>query len=308
MATASKFLLERPYFLEAATGDAEIKYSARDFRNVHGINWLHEGIVTPYAFNITQSSPVGWSINVGSGHAIVAQEGTSALLNRWCLYSNDSQKIDLAAAGFNTNPASTRTHRVWLAVYDKLIDGTEYGTKILVTEDTTGAGAPPPTGAAAYLQLGYITVTNGTASITNDNITRTAQRAWSGLSRETNRTSLAAGIADASGSTSTAPVSIVYRHGRVYMNGSVMRSNGAPFARGTTYDLFIVSAFITPPTVKGLTVATSANSGQEGVTNIEDFYTANLLLYPNGTARLRTPYRNAPNFIYLDGLSWEIDY
>jgi hypothetical protein len=164
-------------FLQVSPGDTEISYAARDLRYLlAALSGNTQGVIRPGDLKVRQAQidPANrkWWINVGLGSAIVyGGNGLSYYVH------HTSLDIDLGG-DINTSPpaGATRTHAVYLVVYDKSEagGGNRYGAEIFVSEDPDGSGAAAPTGVIGSLPLGTFTISNGQTSITDAHITNTA--------------------------------------------------------------------------------------------------------------------------------------
>lgn len=307
-ATSSDFTL-KPFFVQAPTGDAEIDYTATDFRALVSAIWPRAGVLSPIAFQVLQQDVVGWGIQVVAGWAAIGDTGPTVhdVVDRYLVVSETNLQVNLLAAGFVTNPAGTRTHRVYLAVYDKQVTGSTVATaKIVVTEDTTGAGAPVPTGVADYLLLAYVTISPGQSYIHTANCVDARAHGWSGIRPTVSEVTLTAGIIDAAAFTSTAPaVTVIYRNGQVTLTGAVKRSGAIGFTAGDTWTLGYLSIPHRPKTTKAFLCATGANQ-QVGAAAFDD-YSCRVVIFDTGQIAAYMPSGNKSDYIYLDGITFDLD-
>lgn len=301
MATATVILTERPYYMQAADGDPEIPYSAQDFRNLVTAIWPRSGRMYPGGFLVAQSGTVGMAVSVAPGRANVSG---------YLVVMDAAKTIDLTT--FATNPASTRTHKVWLCVFDKLVAGTEYNAKIIVTEDTNGTGAAPPTGYAAILQLATISMSSGQTTILNAQISNIINIAWTGATVG-GAIAINAAYADASGVYDTMPVAAIHRGGRIYLSGALKRASGTGPMSGTTVDpIGSGGAGSSGPTVNmAIGTMTSVFRPKHlvdltGTTN-EAPYTWRLQISSSGVMLGFIPASSDPTLCWFDGMSYEIN-
>lgn len=165
MASVSTPLAMRGLFLEAQGTDPPLYYTAAEYRYLASGVWTSAGVLQREGFKISQGPDlVGqpWAITVAAGHALVDYAGSN---QRFLLRSVGDVVIDLAGK-INTAPTATRTHAVYLVVWDT---AGHYGAEYLVSEDV-GAGAPVPSGVAGYLKIGSFTIASGQANIKDVNI------------------------------------------------------------------------------------------------------------------------------------------
>lgn len=300
MATVTAQLPDNPFFLEALSGDTPVSYDAEDFRRVLGGIWPRTGICTPTSFQITQAGVVGWSVQVAAGYCVVGNTLTETA--RYLVHNPTSQTVPLT--GFNTNPSGTRTHKVWLGIYDKLLSGTEYAAKIIITEDT-GAGAAAPSIPAYYLQLGSFTISAGQSNVQNAHITNTVRHASMGPSPVA--LDITANIADASSALSVATAGVVYRNGVCTLQGGFVRTSGNPFDAGGQYNLATLPSAYKPATTKYLVAAGSTNQTGTVGTGLGSVNFYRVTVFTSGVIQADLPYNYAPNTLFIDGLSFEID-
>ncbi len=290
MATFTTAVPEKPYFLQAASGDPEIAYSAADFRGLVGAIWGRTGIVTPESFLVSAGSPVGWTIKVAPGYARVAGSYLVRLAN----------EVTVNLNAINKNPSSTRTHKVWLAVFDKLIDGNVYTAKVVVTEDTNGSGAPDVANAAGVLRLATITVNSGQSYIQQSNITNSPQHTWMGTGASSDLIVLRSGFTDSSASYDTGPLRAIYHNGQVTLRGTVNRTNDAAFAGGSSYNPVFVNSPIRPTYTTYGICAAKATSGDQ------DIY-VRVSIAADGFVNVRIPTGYNPTTVFLDGFTYFLD-
>jgi hypothetical protein len=156
-------------FVQVSPGDTEIYYSAREMRHLLGSVFTSDGVTGPADLKVDQAADIvtnPWNIKVAAGGAVLTYQATG---QRWYAHY-DGGEIDCKT--INTSPSATRTHAVYLAMYDKAITGNRYGAELFVGEDI-GSGAPAPAAAVGYTRLATFTVTNGQTNIKTANIADT---------------------------------------------------------------------------------------------------------------------------------------
>jgi len=295
MAESRYTLPNKPLYMQAQTGDTAIDYSAADFRTLLSNMYPTPGILDSGSFLVGQSAVVGWSLKVYAGSAILAA-GYEV---------QQASSVGLSLAGFNTTPTATRSHRVWLAVYDKLINPslTEYSAAVVITEDT-GAGAPTPAGATGYLFLAYVKISPGQSNIQDENIYDYRYHASPGSG--VIPLYLKPGHLDAAASSNVAPVGMSYRNGRAYFTGGVRRDSSTPYTSLDGFEFAVVPNGMQPRYEKYLLAATSTEDlvGGSPVSTL----TARVLVRPDRTAALVLGENNFTHYVFLDGLSYDLDY
>ncbi len=284
MATVSTGLAFRPMFMQAGPDDPPIYYTAQDFRTFLHAFATRDGVLTPTSFKLLPSQPQGWRIDVNGGYAKV---GT------YLVYM--PERITVPLTGFNTNPTSTRTHRAFIAVYDALYTGTEYTSKVIITEDT-GQGAPTPTGTAAILAIGTFTISGSDTSIGAGQIDPLRVFGGPGTDRILLDGYLAANYASARAETGSSQLRCWYQNNEVRFAGSVKRTNEAPFAGGSEHVVFTVPEDFRPKWTKYLVGNTSVSP-----------YTFRARFGTNGLVTCYLPAGSAPTFLSFDGMTYDLD-
>ncbi len=287
MATVTKTLPERPLFMQAISGDPPIDYDADDFRNLNDAIWASPGVITPTSFMVEQADTVGWAIKIRPGHAVVGG---------YLITSYHAVTLDLSP--LNLNPIGLRTHRVWLVVQDALNQGDAgtYTAQLKVTEDF-GSGAAVPgeqTLASAVLLLGAFTISPGQNGVRTANISakpRNASHCGDFLNLADG--TLSSGIISAHTAADTAPARVRYGAGRVWFSGSIKRSTGV-FGDGTTV-LGDLPRYLWPQYPVVMDGTTSGSSGYR------------LSVSDSGVLTATVPGGNTPTYLYLDGMSYEVD-
>jgi len=179
VATVTSNLTTTPLALEAVTPDTPIQYHATDLRQLIGAVFPRYGRLGPGDALMLYPNQAGanWSVDVQAGWAIFATPSNPTYAAERYLITVPT-RTNLSLTTFNLNPAATRTHKVYLVLYDKAIAGSGYSAALMVTEDT-GSGAPAPTAGtyANYAQLGTVTITTGQSNIGSTNVATTLGRA-----------------------------------------------------------------------------------------------------------------------------------
>lgn len=291
MATVTATLPVLPFFLQASDEDPTIYYSAADFRQFTSALIGTPGIMTAASFYVDESSPVGWSVTVGAGSACVGNylvRMTSA--------------VTLSLLTFNTSPAATRTHKVWLVIYDSLIteadinadNASDYNARIVVTEDT-GSGAPAPENATAYINLATVSVAPGQSYVRASDITDARPHAAPGAAPFV--LTLAEGVTDAAGSANTSPVRAKYMNGQVTLSGAVTKAGG--FAIGEQFLLATLPKNFRPNRKKFL-------AGAAGSADVAtDAW--RLTISTVGSMFAWIPSGTGPGVLFLDGIVFDLD-
>lgn len=307
MATATATLARRPLFMQAASGDVPatygLEYDGFMMRLFVGAIWPRTGIVTNDAMFVTQTAAgAGWSIDIGTGFAVCGvTDGTEP--DKYLVYQGTTP-FTVPLTGFTTNPAGLRTHKVWLAVFDKQKKsaGLIYEAQIMVTEDT-GSGAPTPTsalfpGLANVMQLATVTITTGQSSILNANIVNSVRHANFGGSHTS--VSITANIVDASATLALAAPKAIRSGTTVKLQGAFRRSTLTDFAAGATYNLGTLPAALAPVNTRIVVAPAGASTGAVA-------YTYRLTISTSGALQADIPTGYNPNWLGLDGVNYEID-
>lgn len=272
----------QPFFLQKETGEANpIYYSARDMRKAIAGIITRPGALTLGAFSVAQSANVGMSIKVNSGYYMVGD---------YLCYLPTDQTIDLS--GFASNPPATRTHRVYLSVYDALMGGTQYAHKIDVVEDQ-GSGAGVPNLASSFTQVATISVAKGQSNIQNAQITDTRARGGMQSDYFFLYGSLDSAYDAAGADIGTSNFRAQLANGSVRLAGSIKKTNGADFAAGT-YQIGTLTSNLQPPRNRFLIGAT------EGTTQ-----TWRLQIRPDGT--MTANVGTSTKYLMFDGMQYELD-
>lgn len=290
MAVVTSTLPYKPLYLQAVGGDTAISYGAYDFRVAFGAIWPRTGALGVGMRVYPRLAGANWSVDVDQGYAVLGN--TSSGYDRYLVWLE--ARTNLALTGFVTAPASTRTHRVFIAVYNKAVVGTEYAAKLVVTEDT-GSGAPVPAdNPAYYMELGTFVIAPSQVSVGSANIVNTIRRADQASAAFD--LPLGANIVSATGSTNGGPPRYQLAGNRLRFNGVLARSTG-DFAQGTVYTLGTLPEGYRPKYERYCAgVAAAANGWRLTVTTA-------------GVCQASFPSSGASTlgWISLDGCSIEID-
>lgn len=221
MAVVTSTLPYKPLYLQAVGGDTAISYGAYDFRVALGAIWPRTGTLGLGMRLYPRSLGANWSVDVDQGYAVLGN--TSSGYDRYLVWLEARTNLNLSGV-FVTAPAATRTHRVFIAVYNKAVVGTEYAAKLVVTEDT-GSGAPVPADNPAYYQeLGTFVIAPSQVSVGSANITNTIRRADQASAAFD--LPLAANIVSGTTATNGGPPRYQLGGNRVRLNGTLTRSSG----------------------------------------------------------------------------------
>lgn len=297
--------LPKPTYLQAPGTDAVISYTAEDFRRHDGaMHHGENGVLSPGSFRVMQNTVVDWQVRVGNGWAILGGDAWEKYVVSNPAYS----LIDLST--FNTSPAGTRTHRIWLAIYDHAYTGTlESTARLVAVEDTTGAGAGSPAGARTSMLLGNVYFNPGQSNIQAGNINTTIgyrALAYSGVTGlGSDVLSLTSGVIDASSVTNTSMLAGTIRNGMCYLTGSVKVNGSGWFHANTMYFLGTLNSDYAPRAIKGFACAGGPNLNT-GTAAFSDFM-YRLVVFPDGTVYANIPDGYAANYLYLDGAYWALD-
>lgn len=289
MATVSSTLANQPLFLQAVPPDAEIEYTATQMRLLTGAVFPRTGGVGGTAFRIMpRVAGANFSVDIMPGFA-VAGSTSASVYDRYLAYLPTRTNIPLT--GFNTAPAATRTHRVFLGIYDKQVLGTEYAGKLIVTEDT-GSGAPLPADNPAYtLELGTFTIAPSQANVGSADITNSGRKADLGEAA----IALPMNAGFVSGGTPGGPTMYALTGNTVKLSGTVNRTPAADFA-ASTYSIATLPSGYRPRYQRYVAGVGESGNPYRLTINTTGIIQATL---PTGTPDLL--------FIALDGCQFEID-
>lgn len=292
----STTLANAPFFLQKDVGDGDpIYYSAADFRRFFNGVLPRSGILGSSHFLVTQADNVGMAIKVNSGFANVA--------GLYLVHLPNDLTINLGS--FAANPPATRTHKVFLSVYDEQTTSVGgYGANIDVMEDT-GAGANyPPSTTSAYLQLATITVAPNQQNIQNANIVNTVRHGGMAGEYVYLAPYLNTGFDTAGSDADTSDFRARYENGRVFLSGAVKRTGGTAFANGSSYDFGVMHSNLRPARTKYITGPCSIYDSQSDSTGT---YTWRLSITKDGVMNARLPTGTGPQYLLFDGMSYDLD-
>ena len=170
--------LHVPVWLQPASGDAALNYSAQELRQLNralltassGVGG-QQGVLTASNFNVTQrGAGANLSVDVASGLAFVLGDDVTSqgTYNCW----NDAT-VNVPTP--NPPGSGTQVHRLVLQVQDKLSNGvwTGYQAALTILADT-GSGTPAEPNSA--ITLAFISISSGQVSVQNAQITDYRQR------------------------------------------------------------------------------------------------------------------------------------
>lgn len=294
----SSTLAHPPFFLEKNSGDADpIYYTAADFTRFFTGILPRSGILGSSHFLVAQADNVGMSIKVNSGYANVG--------GRYLVHLADDTTVDLSS--FASNPSGTRTHIVYLSVYNALENGFDYAAKIDVVEDT-GSGAVTPPTANAFLQLATVTVAPNQGNIQNANINNTVRHGGVAGEYVYLAPYLDGGFVPAGSDTDGVDVRARYENGRVFLSGAIKRApvggDSPPFANGGSYDIGAMHSNLRP----GHTVYLSGPcSIYDSGSSDTGTYHWRLSITRDGVMNARLPTGTGPAYLMFDGMSYDLD-
>lgn len=290
----------QPFFQQAVAGDTPIVYTSTDFR-LHSTAILRRsGILDSQDLWVSQAANVGFRIKVAFGAANVGGAGVNG-----AYLVNLPASVEISLLGFNTSPPATRTHQVWVAVYDKQIQGlTDYSGRIVVTEDK-GIGAPDPVDgswigqAVASLPLATVTMGPGQPNVQNSNIVNNPRHGGVSGSYYSLVNNVYTIYENNSGSDA-ADFRVWYHNGTARLGGSVRPKTGtfvpSPAAGVTIGRL---PPYFWPQSARYLTCATTFDGGGG--------FTCRLRIDTDGALVLHIPAGQKPSAVVFDGLTYDLD-
>lgn len=167
--------LERPLYMQPASGDPSITYTAQQDRaNLLASVFSREGVLDPDAgqLRVTQrGAGANMSVDIAIGRCAIQGDDASDQGMYVCSNTTVVNRNTFSTGSAITAPGSgSRTHRVIARVRDKLHNGgfTTYEWVIEILQDT-GSGIPAL--PASAISLASITISAGNSSITNAMIT-----------------------------------------------------------------------------------------------------------------------------------------
>lgn len=307
MATASVVMTRKPLFIQAATGDTAIEYDGYLMRLLVGAIWARTGIITNDAFKITQrAAGADLSIDLAPGFAVLGPtDGTSP--DKYLVYQGST--LNLPLTGFTTSPAGLRTHKVWLAIYDKqkMSAGTLYEGQVMATEDT-GAGAPTPTnalfpGLVNAQQLGTFTLTTGQSTVQTAQITNSIRHANLGGSHSS--ITINAGFVDGSATLSVASPKAIRSGTTVKLQGAIRKTALADFTPGSYIIGTVGDTFA--PSVPRYVLAPAGSAANVTAFAYRLTISTSGMLSADIPAGYTNPAGGGPDWLGLDGVNYEID-
>lgn len=287
----STHLTYKPMYLQAVTGDAALNYTAEEWRNFVGAVFPKTGIlgmgfrIYPYA------SGANWSVDISPGFAVVGDSVNE--FDRYLCFNPARFNVSINGV-FNTAPTATRTHRVFLTVYDKQVSGSLYTNRIVITEDT-GAGAPlPADGQSYYLELGQFTIASGQSNVNTANITNSAQHA--GIGNSPQNLPLLSNVQNGTQALTSGagPARYQIRGSAVVLSGSV-QPNGTTWTAGNTYTIGTL-----PPEAAPKYRRCVAAAGPSG-------HIVRYSITPDGKIDMEWADSYNPSHAYLDGVTFELE-
>jgi hypothetical protein len=283
--------LLKPLYMEAASGDPAISYSAAlDRLGLLGAMFSREGVLDKDAghLQVTQrSAGANFSVDVAAGRCSIFGDDVSDQGTYVCI---NTTPVNLAVPA---KPASgSRTHRVVARVRDRNANGTwsGYDWSIEILADS-GSGTPALPNTAITLAL--VTVTSSTVSVTGGNIADQRSRATVGTAYQTGDM-LASGIHSAYGGRDlTRPLTWARSpDGWVYLAGWLRRSGGSTgILNGQIYPFDGVSINDRiPQNTARVLPADACPTGIRDFTGITAAGPVNFAVYPSGGITFRFPY------------------
>lgn len=246
--------VQTPLFLQKTGADADVTYSATQYRYGLVPAMLPvTGVIDPYgssALAVTQrGAGANFSVDVAAGRAVIP--GGDVALQGSYVVANDAT-VNVATP--SAPGSGTRVHRLVLQIRDKLNNGayTTYDGILSLLQDT-GSGTPAT--PASAISLATISISAGQANVSNSNITDT--RAWARpASYLTGTLSVATGVA-AADATRT-PRYRLTADGYVTLYGWVNATAGGSLTAGTTSPLLTgLPSYATPSGIRDCVMATS---------------------------------------------------
>lgn len=294
MANVLSTLSTQAFPMGAYPGDPDIDFEADYERWLLGMLFDRHGIGQIGELALAQNGGGSWSFTIAPGNIIVPGYTTA---ERYFVRLNSTLTVDVST--LNTAPAAIRTHKVYVAVYDKNYAGSEYAAKIFVGEDT-GSGSPSPTGSpVGSTQIGQFTISPSQTSILTAHITNNPVYADRGAPY--NNLTYAGGFVDPTSGVN--PMQYQRVGNKVYLRGRVGRTAGALFAAGTTYTVCTLPTTLRPPGSRELYFSTGAD-----ISVAADPGTARVHVSNSGALNVRaaTSTGNQPGWIALDGIHYDM--
>ena len=130
--------------------------------------WATTGIINAASLEVTQNSPAGMSVRVGSGWAAIVGT-TQANMGTYVGYNDDTVVLGLTTA----DPTNPRIDRVCMTVNDAYYTGSLNNVVLQVVAGTPAGSPVAPATPANSISLATIAVAAGATAITTANITDT---------------------------------------------------------------------------------------------------------------------------------------
>lgn len=171
----------RPHFMQADEGDADIEYSAQDFRiSLLGSIYSREGVLAPELGQLRVSQRgqgPNMSVDIAAGTVVITGDDVAEQGN-YLMQSTTAENRDTFSDGTSIAApgAGTRTHRVIARVRDKMHNGiwSGYDWEIDILQDD-GSGTPEVPNSAVH--LAFVSISSGQSSITDVDIDNDPPRA-----------------------------------------------------------------------------------------------------------------------------------
>lgn len=249
--------LQTPLWMQAATGDSAVSYSAANYRyGLLSALFTKTGVIDPINSGglqvVQHAAGANMSVDVNAGTAIIPGTDVSLQGNYFC--ANDAGGVNLTVPAA---PASgTRVHRVVAQVQDRLNNaGYAANTYQWVLSLLADTGSGTPATPASAISLATVSVSAGQSSVTNANITDT--RTWAQQAITTEGILTVASGVSAADATRT-PRYKLTADGYVFLYGWVNATAGGSLTAGTTSPLLTgLPANATPSGIRDCIMATS---------------------------------------------------
>lgn len=277
--------LETPLYMQPASGDSAIQYSARQDRaGLLSSVFSREGVLDKDAGHLLvsqRSAGANMSVDVAAGRCAIFGDDISDQGTYLC---TNTTPVNVTVP---TRPASgSRTHRVIARVRDKLSNGvwSGYDWTIELLADT-GSGTPAQPNTA--ITLATVTVSSSATSVTNAMISDSRLRSSVGSPWLTGNM-LESGLHSSyGGRDATRPLTWTKNpDGWVFLSGFVRRSGATTNAAGGTIYPFDGSGTDMSGTAPVLPVE-ARPSGTRDVAMMTREGPTNLAIYANGAMSFR---------------------
>lgn len=245
--------LLKPMYMQPASGDAAIQYSAQDDRaGLLSSVFSREGVLDLDAgqLKVTQrAAGANFSVDVAAGRAAIQGDDVSDQGIYLCMSTTTLNKNTFSTGSSISAPGSgSRTHRVIARVRDKLHNGS-FSTYEWVIEILQDTGSGVPAVPASAISLATITIAAGSSSITNAMITDT--RPWASVGTKDRFGAWSTMVDWTATQSDRAPSWRLTPEGWVSLGGWVMRtSTTSAYAGNDIYDIApagALPAIIRPP-------------------------------------------------------------